>query len=127
MRSQREVSVLSPLHRASFALHSSLVIEHRRNNSLLSSTARHVLSTPKHSSNLANFIETKDAREKLSGQVRALNNFCIPDKNQKLEQLIEKQHENRRQTHKNLLQQYENWAEKFSETMVASEKQLMKR
>ena len=127
MRTQRELSALSPLHRASMALHASLTIEHKRGKSLLSSTAKQVLSSAKHTSNISSFIENRDARERTAGQVRALNNFCVPEKNHKLEQLIEKQYEDRRQRHLNLLKRYEAWVEKLYEGLGVSEKQCIKR
>ena len=127
MRTQREISVLSPLHRASFALHASLSIEHKRGRSLLSTTAKQVLSSTRRASNISTFIENRDQREKISGQVRALNNFCVPEQNHKLEQLIEKQYEDRRQRHINALKKYEAWVEKTNENLLKNEKICIKR
>lgn len=127
MRTQRELSALSPLHRASIALHNSLTIEHKRGKSLLSSTAKQVLSSTKHASNVSSFIENHDLREKIAGQVRALNNFCVPNKNQELERLLDKQKENRRQKHLFLVKKYENWTEKVYESFYNASVQAIKR
>ena len=127
MRTQRELSSLSPLHRASVALHASIQISHKRNRSLLSSTAKQVLSTPKNSSQMTAFIESHDSQSRTSGIVRALNNFVIPEKNHKLEHLISKQFEDRRWRHLSLIKKYEVWQEKLYENIANNQKLVIKR
>ena len=127
MRTQRELSSLSPLHRASIALHASLRTEHKRNRSLLSSTAKHVITSTKPSKNLTTLIESHEVQAKTAGIVRALANFVIPEKNNKLEHLISKQFEDRRTRHLNLIKKFEVWQEKLNENITNCEKQVVKR
>ena len=126
MRNQRELHTLSITHKASSCLHSALNQERKASKGLLSSIGKQVVGRNKTTSAMADIVDKRDYSEKVQGQIRALSNYKVPDKNPKIESMIDNQRENRRQRHLNALKDFENWHEKLVENIKYSSEEAKK-
>jgi hypothetical protein len=126
MRNQRELHALSITHKASSCLHSALNQERKASKGLLSSIGKQVVGRNKTTSAMADFVDKRDYNEKVQGQIRALSNYKVAEKNPKIETMIDNQRENRRSRHLSSLKDFESWHEKLVENIKYSSEEVKK-
>lgn len=122
---QKELPGLTLTHKASASLHSALQQERTATKSLLTSVGKHVIGKTKTTASVTAFIENRDMKESVLGEVRALSNFKPPEKNEKIETMIQKQKESRRQRHLNLLKEFEGWIEALYDNLATTGEDLI--
>lgn len=93
-------------HKGSSRLHATLKEERKTTKSILQSVGKSVIGQTKTTAALTEKIEKRDAKELLWGTVRALNNFQIVEKSERIESLMKRQKDSRRARHLALLKEY---------------------
>jgi hypothetical protein len=106
---QKEVPISTLAHRGSSQLHAALKQERVTTKSLLQSVGKQVLGQTKTTAAITAKIERRDMIESMEGQVRALSNYKAPETSERIENLLQRQKENRRKSHLMLLKEYETW------------------
>ncbi|CAG9311274.1 unnamed protein product [Blepharisma stoltei] len=115
---QKELLSSTSQPKGSTGLYAALQKERTATKSLLTSVGKQVIGKSKKA--VTEFRENQDMKEALIGEVRGLSNYRPPEKNERIETMIQKQKESRRLRHLNLLKEFEGWIEALYDNLAHS-------